>query len=358
MSIPTSGFRGAYTTGDGAGRPSVRIGPDAGLWWFPIGSCNHSLGAHGHIETGDSFAPNSESCPVTAGVVWAVLAGIAFGFSQLSNRGVNRQTDAMTATTAMVTGMLVALVAATAVTGDLGDVGSMPAAAIGWFVAASLVHFLVGWTLFAVSQQRIGPSRTASVLSTNPVMAALIAAVAINQDLLPITWVGVIAVTLGVATVATTRAKAARPSRAGLAAVLAATLMFSISPIFVTFGLDRFNGPLLGLAIGIAVTVPGMHVVTRLLTGKWVRIGRSMAGWLVLGGITAGFAITAQWTAFDLIEVGAVVSLQQLSTPVVIFIGPILLSAPRERADPRLLVGTGLILFGAVLVALFGRAVK
>jgi len=100
-----------------------------------------------------------------------------------------------------------------------------------------------------------------------------------------------------------------------------------------------------------------MHIVTRLLTGKWVRIDRSMAAWLVLGGISAGFAITAQWTAFDLIEVGAVVSLQQLSTPVVIFIGPILLAAPRERADPRLLVGTGLILFGAVLVALFGRAI-
>jgi drug/metabolite transporter (DMT)-like permease len=262
----------------------------------------------------------------------------------------------MAATTAMVTAMFGALVVATALTGDLGNVASMPAAAIGWFVAASLVHFLVGWTLFAVSQQRIGPSRTAAVLSTNPVMAALIAAVAISQELRPITWIGVFAVTAGVAIVALTRAKETPRSVSGMTAILAATLMFSISPIFVTFGLDHSDTPLIGLAIGIAVTVPCMHLATRVLTGNWVRVQRSMAGWLVLGGVSAGFAITAQWTAFDLIPVGTVVSLQQLSTPVVLFVGPVLLSAPGERSDARMLVGTSLIIGGAVLVALFGRA--
>jgi uncharacterized membrane protein len=72
--------------------------------------------------------------------------------------------------------------------------------------------------------------------------------------------------------------------------------------------------------------------------------------------LSAGFAIAAQWTAFDLIPVGAVISLQQLSTPVVLFIGPLLLAAPRERPDARMLTGTTLIIAGAVLVALFGRA--
>ena len=301
---------------------------------------------------------SAATSPVTSGVVWAALAGIAFGFSQLSNRGVNRQTNAMAATTAMVTAMFAVLVLAAAFTGELGDVGSIPAGAIGWFVAASLVHFLVGWTLFAVSQQRIGPSRTASVLSTNPVMAALIAAAVLSQELRSVAWVGVAAVTVGVATVAMGRKNEAPRSSIGWAAVLAATLMFSISPIFVTYALDQSNKPLLGLAIGVAVTVPCMHITTRILTGDWVRLRRSMAVWLVLGGVSAGFAITAQWTAFDLIQVGEVVSLQQLSTPVVIFVGPVLLGASQERPDVRLLVGTSLILVGAILAALFGRAVS
>ena len=291
-----------------------------------------------------------------SGVAWAALAGIAFGFSQLANRGVNRRTDALAAATALVTAMLLALVVAAGLSGGLGDISSMPAAAVGWFGAAALIHFLVGWTLFAVSQQRMGPSRSAAVLSTNPVMAALIAAIAIGQTLRAITWLGVVAVTIGVAAVAMKKAAEPAVSGIGMAAILTATLMFSISPIFVTFGLEDFDRPLLGLVIGIAVTVPLMHLATRFLTGDWVRLQPSMWGWLVLGGISAAFAITAQWTAFELIPVGAVVSLQQLSTPVVLFVGPVLLTAPRERPGPRMLVGTGLILGGAILVALFGRA--
>ena len=137
------------------------------------------------------------------GVVWAALSGVAFGFSQLSNRGVNQQTDALKATTAMVTSMLAALAVASALTGNLAEVGSMPASAFAWFAAASIVHFLVGWTLFAVSQQQIGPSRTAAVLSINPVVAALVAALLISQELRPVTWLGVVAVTAGVGVVAT-----------------------------------------------------------------------------------------------------------------------------------------------------------
>lgn len=293
-----------------------------------------------------------------SGILWAALAGIAFGISQLSNRGVNRQTDALAATTAMVTAMLVALIAVTGLSGSFGDLADIPAASAGWFVAAALVHFLVGWTLFAVSQQRLGPSKTAAVLSTNPVTAAIVAAVVISQDLRPITWVGVLAVTIGVATVAIRSSAGKRQSPSGLVAILAATMMFSISPIFVTYGLRGFDRPLLGLVVGILVTVPLMHLTTRAMTGNWVRVDRSMSGWLVLGGISAGFAITAQWTAFDLIPVGAVVSLQQLSTPVVLFLGPTLLSAPRERPDARMLVGTGLIIGGAILVALFGRTLS
>ena len=82
-----------------------------------------------------------------SGVIWAAVAGIGFGFSQLANRGVNRRTDALSAATAMVTAMLAVLVVATVLTGEIGSVGSIPAAAAGWFIAAALVHFLVGWTL-------------------------------------------------------------------------------------------------------------------------------------------------------------------------------------------------------------------
>ena len=252
----------------------------------------------------------------------------------------------------MVTSLLGFLVVALFVTGDLSALPDIPAAAVLWFVAAGLMHFLAGWTMFALSQQRIGPSRTAAILSANPVLAAIIAWLVLSESLRAITWVGVLAVTTGVAVITTARLTTGRWTNPSLA--LVATLCFSISPVFVRWGLDEFDYPLLGLAVGMAFTVPAMHVVSRLYTGGWVIVPHGVRRWLLGGGMSA-LALTAQWTAFSLIPIGVAVSLQQLSTPVVLFLGPIVLSAPSERATPRLVAGTAMVVAGSILVALFGR---
>ena len=304
----------------------------------------------------------------TAGILWAITAGLAFGLGQIANRGVNRRMPAIAASTAMLTAVLVALVIASAAIGDLGRISAISAGASWWYAVATVVHFGIGWTLFVVSQQRIGPSRTASVLSTNPVMAALVAAVVLSEQLRAVTWIGVVLVTLGVARVATgpgeTGPGETGPGelgrvgrgRAALWPVLAATFMFSVSPLPVREGLALFPEARLGLIVGLIVTVPLMHAATRVMSGGWVRWDPMAVKWLVLGGTAAGLAIAAQWTALDLIPVGAAISLQQLNTPTVLFLGPILLRAPRERPSARMLVGTALILVGAILVALFGRS--
>lgn len=289
-----------------------------------------------------------------AGWAWALIAGFSFGISQLSNRGLNREMDALRATTAMVTALFGFLVVATVVTGEISALPEITAGAVFWFAAAGLMHFLAGWTLFAFSQQKIGPSRTASILSVNPVMAAIIAWLVLSEDLRPPTWVGVLAVTAGVAIITSGRHTSGHWTNPTLA--LMATLCFSISPLFVRWGLDRFDHPLLGLAIGMALTVPAMHVSSWLITGQRVSVPRGIRRWLLSGGLTAAVALTAQWTALGLIPVGVAISLQQLSTPVVLFVGPWLLAAPSERATPRLLGGTALVVTGSIVVALFGRS--
>lgn len=288
------------------------------------------------------------------GWAWAVIAGVSFGISQLSNRGLNREIDALRATTAMVTALFGCLVVATVATGSIVELSNVTLLAVTWFALAALMHFLAGWTIFAFSQQRIGPSRTAAILSVNPVMAAIIAWVALSENLRPVTWAGVLAVTAGVGVVTTARLSGGRWTNPTLA--LIATLCFSISPIFVRWGLDEFDHPLLGLTVGMAAVVPAMHVSSRLFTGKWVSVPRGARRWLLSGGLTAALALTAQWSAFALIPVGAAISLQQLSTPVVMLAGPVLLATPAERATPRLIAGAGLVIAGSVLVALFGRS--
>jgi len=288
------------------------------------------------------------------GWAWAVIAGASFGISQLSNRGLNREMDALRATTAMVTALLAGLIAASAITGAFSHLADITAIAVFWFALAALLHFLAGWTLFAFSQQQIGPSRTAAILSVNPVMAAVVAWLVLSEELRPITWVGVLAVTAGVGIVATARLTGGAWSNPSLA--LVATVFFSVSPLFVRWGLDEFDHPLLGLTVGMAITVPAMHLSSRVFTGMWVSVPKGTHRWLFSGGLAAAVALTAQWSAFALIPVGAAISLQQLNTPLVLFAGPILLATPSERATPRLIGGTVLIIAGAVLVALFGRS--
>jgi drug/metabolite transporter (DMT)-like permease len=291
------------------------------------------------------------------GWTWAVLAGLTFGMTQIGNRGVNRSIDALSATAAMVTSLLVFLVVAIALTGRTVYLAELTPRSVAWFGAAGLIHFLVGWTLFARSQQHIGPSRTASILSVHPVMAAVAAWIVLSEALRPATWIGVVAVTAGVAVVASSRRPAHGPASTNPALALAATACFSLSPIFVRFGLEGFPHPLVGLAAGMAVTAPVLAVVARLATRRWVRPTGETWPWLLLGGLMAATAFTAQWTAYTLIPVGAAVAIQQLNTPVVLFAGPNLLRAPSERITPHLLVGTILIVAGAVVVALFGRSI-
>lgn len=287
---------------------------------------------------------------------WAVVAGLAFGFSQIANRGVNRRLDALSASAAMVTSLLGYLVVATVVTGQAAALADLTPGAVAWFAAAGVVHFLAGWTLFALSQQRIGPSRTASVVSVNPVMAAVIAWLVLSEDLRPVTWLGVLAVTAGVALVASSPRSVSGFTAGFPGRALAATTCFSISPLMVRFGLERFDHPLVGLTVGMAVTAPLMLVLAWFGSGRRISATGDVRRWLAIGGATAALAIAAQWTAFDRVPVGVAIGIQQLNTPVVLFVGPLALRSPAERITSRLALGTVLILAGAVTVALFGRA--
>jgi drug/metabolite transporter (DMT)-like permease len=172
----------------------------------------------------------------------------------------------------------------------------------------------------------------------------------------PATWIGVVAVTAGVAVVAASRRPARGAASSNPLLALSATACFSVSPLFARLGLADFDHPLVGLTVGMAVTAPVLLVAARLATHRWVTPPRQIWPWLLSGGAMAALAFTAQWTAYTLIPVGAAIALQQLNTPLVLFAGPPLLRAPSERITASLMSGTVLIVAGAVVVALFGRS--
>ena len=72
--------------------------------------------------------------------------------------------------------------------------------------------------------------------------------------------------------------------------------------------------------------------------------------WVLIGGILVALAIGSQWTALDLVEVNVVVTLQQIATPVVVLVAPLIVGAAIERWTWRLIVGMVSVIAGSTLV--------
>jgi drug/metabolite transporter (DMT)-like permease len=83
--------------------------------------------------------------------------GIRFGLFQSINRQAVRGVDVWQSTFMQLAVSSVVLLLPTLVTEDLGDLRSASVVALAAFLAAGLVHFLIGWTLINASQKRSEP---------------------------------------------------------------------------------------------------------------------------------------------------------------------------------------------------------
>ena len=66
------------------------------------------------------------------------------------------------------------------------------------FAVAGIIHFVLGWTLLTVSQNRIGASRTSALVGTAPIFATLIGYLFFQEILSFLTILGIILVVSGI----------------------------------------------------------------------------------------------------------------------------------------------------------------
>ena len=71
-----------------------------------------------------------------------------------------------------------------------------------YFAVAGMIHFVIGWTLFAVSQKVVGASRTSALLGTAPLFATLIGYLIFSEFLSFITLTGITLIMIGIYLVA------------------------------------------------------------------------------------------------------------------------------------------------------------
>ena len=116
------------------------------------------------------------------GALWAALSGMGFGVFQAFNRRAGRSFNAYTATFLLMLTSSIILATASLFTEDLEMLRQAPFIAYVNFALAGFFHFVLGWTLISISQNKVGAARTGALMGATPLFATAIAAIATDPS--------------------------------------------------------------------------------------------------------------------------------------------------------------------------------
>lgn len=292
---------------------------------------------------------------MNAGVLWALVAAVGFGLIQVSNRKSNQLVGAYRTAFGLLLCVETILLVRAAVTGEWAMLFAAPAVAVWLFAVATFFHFMAGWTLLGLSQQRIGVARTGALVSASPLVGTILAAIALSEPLTFPILAGVVLAVAGVALISLSG------EGGGFAwtqpwLALAVALIWGTSPLLIRLGLDRFDHPVLGLTIGLAVSLAAYGVILT-IAGAWRRdpMPARALRWMAFGGAAGAVAVSAQWISWDLTTIAIAITVQQLATLVVVGLVPLMFDEPFERMNLKFFGGTVAMLAGSIIVVLVGR---
>jgi drug/metabolite transporter (DMT)-like permease len=296
------------------------------------------------------------------GVVPAFVAAVGFAVFQTVNRRALSGVDVYRGTASVLAIGSVLLVGLSIALHGVAGFLAVDPIAYGYFAAAGFVHFFCGWTLLGISQLRLGAARAGIVVGTLPFFGALVAAMALDEPLSAVDVVGLLLVVGGVALVIPVRGSppamgagsaggTAGPVTStvlvGVSAGLGAALLWSVSPVLIRGGLAYGAGPITGAAIGQA-TAAATYAASIAATGRRrggssrPAIGAATRRLIVVAGAAVALAIWMQWTAYDLAPIAVVLSVLQLTPPLVVVLATVL---ARERLGER----AGRVWFGSLV---------
>jgi drug/metabolite transporter (DMT)-like permease len=287
------------------------------------------------------------------GALLAAASGVGFGLFQTTNaRALRAAEDPYASTLVQIGVATLALVLLSLATGELADALHAPLWALGDFALAGLLHFLAGWSLLNVSQQRIGAARTSPLLTTVPVFGVVIAAVTIGQ--LPgAIALGAIALMCAGAWLVAIRGGVESPRLADSLPALGCAFLWALSPIFILRGLEGFDSPLIGLTVGLVVSVATFVPCYALWRGRgraWRAVSGAVGTLKLVAGLLVGVSTWWRWAALEDASVGVVLALSLLSVPVVLLLAPIIAGRQLENVTAGLWAGAGLVVVGALIL--------
>lgn len=292
---------------------------------------------------------------MTAGVLWALVAAVGFGFIQVSNRKANQIVDAYRSAFGLLLTVEILLLARAVIAGDLDLLLSAPSSAVALFATATFFHFIGGWTMLGLSQQRIGVARTGALVSASSLVGTILAALTLSEPITVPIMGGVILAVAGVSLISLSGESGGFGWRQPWFALTVA-LIWGTSPMLIRLGLERFDHAVLGLTIGLGLSLV-VYAVVLTLGGAWRQgaVPARAVRWMAFGGTAGAVAVSAQWISWDLTTVAIAITVQQLATLVVVGLVLVMFKEPFERMNTKFFVGTAAMLAGSIVVVLTGR---
>ena len=298
-----------------------------------------------------------------SGALWALAAGAGFGLFQSINREAVRGMDVYVATFVQLVVSAIVLIAISLFTEDVRLLFRAPMLAILNFAIAGFLHFFVGWTFLNASQKRIGAARTSPLIGTTPLFAAIIAAATLHEFPTWVELIGIGIIVFGVYLVSLPAESTMLAKNLGQKnsinlrdawLALSAAFCWSLSPIFIRYGLLGLDSPLLGVTVGMIASALSYGAILLWQRERWSMqsIGNEAWSYKLIAAVLVGLSTWMRWVALDLAPVAVVLALTMISTPLVIVLSPLISGKHVERVTAMLWSGTGLILSGALLLVL------
>ena len=134
-----------------------------------------------------------------SGVLWAIVSAISFGLFQTISRKAGMNVNAFFHTFFLMIISTFFMIISTLILEDIKHLTLyLTWQGIFYFAVAGIIHFVLGWTLLTVSQNRIGASRTSALVGTAPIFATLIGYLFFQEILSFLTILGIILVVSGI----------------------------------------------------------------------------------------------------------------------------------------------------------------
>jgi drug/metabolite transporter, DME family len=288
-----------------------------------------------------------------SGVLWATASGIGFGlFQSLNRRAIRGIEDPYVSTFLQLAAATAILVAASLASEDLSRLADASGEAIALFALVGVIHFVLGWLLLNVSQQRIGASRTAPLITLTPLFGVALAAVTLGELPSAAALAAIAPIMVG-AWLLASRGGGVGIERDSIFA-FGTAFMWALSAVLTVEALEGLDSPLLGVTLGLlaATGALGGTLLVRGSLGGIRSIARNTLALKLSAAALVAFATWFRLLALDETDVAVVLATNLVGVPITLVLAPLMVGRHLEQADARVWLGGLLVVAGILALIL------